>query len=224
VYNPLDYAWESHRQYLEKFGKGPKKTLWLGIIPGPFGMAQTGVPFGEVDLVKNYLGIDARVKKPQREHPKRPIEGFDCKRSEVSGARLWGWVKERYPNPHDFFEHTFVVNWCPLVFMTESGGNVTPDKIPAALRNELFEICDRALVRIAEELKVEWIVGVGAFATERAKEAWQEKGTQSETKENNECKKMQFGTILHPSPASPAANRGWSKQAEKQLKALGIDY
>jgi single-strand selective monofunctional uracil DNA glycosylase len=30
------------------------------------------------------------------------------------------------------------------------------------------------------------------------------------------------GAILHPSPASPMANRGWVKQAEKQLREIGV--
>jgi len=40
--------------------------------PGPWGMAQTGVPFGEINAVKDWLGINAEVDKPQKQHPKRP--------------------------------------------------------------------------------------------------------------------------------------------------------
>jgi single-strand selective monofunctional uracil DNA glycosylase len=59
-------------------------------------MAQTGVPFGEVGLVRDFLGIEAKVDQPARVHPKRPIEGFACMRSEVSGRRVWGWVQDRF--------------------------------------------------------------------------------------------------------------------------------
>jgi single-strand selective monofunctional uracil DNA glycosylase len=31
-----------------------------------------------------------------------------------------------------------------------------------------------------------------------------------------------IASILHPSPASPAANRGWAEQVESQLAALGV--
>lgn len=46
VYNPLDYAWGIHEKYLKLAGQGKKKVIFLGMNPGPFGMAQTGVPFG----------------------------------------------------------------------------------------------------------------------------------------------------------------------------------
>lgn len=47
IYNPLEYAWEPHRNYVTRYCQGPKEVLFLGMNPGPFGMAQTGVPFGE---------------------------------------------------------------------------------------------------------------------------------------------------------------------------------
>src|SRR5688572_32536315 len=93
--------------------------------PGPFGMAQTGVPFGDVAMVRDWLGIVAAVAKPRDEHPKRPVLGFECQRSEVSGARLWGWARARFGTPQRFFERFFVANYCPLAFMESSGANRT---------------------------------------------------------------------------------------------------
>ena len=43
VYNPLDYASETHSDFVLKYGNGLKKILFLGMNPGPFGMAQNGV-------------------------------------------------------------------------------------------------------------------------------------------------------------------------------------
>lgn len=43
VYNPLEYAWETHRCYVERYCRGGQSVLFLGMNPGPFGMAQTGV-------------------------------------------------------------------------------------------------------------------------------------------------------------------------------------
>src|SRR6478609_6272568 len=107
VYNPLEYAGTPLRQYLERYGSTPKEVVLVGMNPGPFGMVQTGVPFGEVALVRDWLGIEAPVGKPAREHPKRPVDGFACKRSEVSGARLWGWARETFGSPERFFERFF---------------------------------------------------------------------------------------------------------------------
>lgn len=211
VYNPLEYAWEPHRAYLERWGATPREVLLLGMNPGPFGMAQTGVPFGEVALVRDWLGVSAPVGKPPREHPKRPVAGFATARSEVSGARLWGWARERFKTPERFFKTFFVLNYCPLVFMDEGGRNLTPDKLPASEREPLEAACDTALRALAAFYKPRLVVGVGQFAEARARAALADAG-------------CSFGHILHPSPASPAANRGWAPQAEKQLKALGIRF
>lgn len=46
VYNPLEYAWETHRCYAERYCRGGprgQRVLFLGMNPGPYGMAQTGV-------------------------------------------------------------------------------------------------------------------------------------------------------------------------------------
>lgn len=208
VYNPLEYAWAPHRIYLERFGAGKKKVVMVGMNPGPWGMAQTGVPFGEVALVRDWMGIEAPVKKPAIEHPKRPIEGFECRRSEVSGARLWGWVRDTFETPENFFSDYFVANYCPLVFMEESAKNRTPDKLAPSERASLTEICDRAFRRTIEELEPSLVIGVGAWAETRARAAL-------------EGIEVKIGRILHPSPASPLANSGWGKTAQAEMKKLG---
>lgn len=210
VYNPLIYARQSHNKYLTRYGKGKKRYLMLGMNPGPWGMAQTGVPFGEIGLVRDWLGLVAKVGKPENEHPKRIVQGFDCTRSEVSGARLWGWAKERFETPEKFFESFMVVNYCPLVFMEQSGKNRTPDKLPAEEIRPVNEACDWALTELVRYYKPEWVIGVGAYAEKKAKTVLGEMD-------------LKIGRILHPSPASPVANRGWAPAAQKQLEALGVD-
>ncbi len=209
VYNPLDYAWEAHCQYLRRYGAGSCQVLLFGMNPGPWGMAQSGVPFGEVGLVREWLGIGAAVGKPAREHPKRPVQGLECRRSEVSGRRVWGWAKARFGTPERFFERFFVANYCPLLFLEQSGRNRTPDKLPAAEQQALLGPCDRAIRRTVATLRPRWVVGVGRFAERRARAAL-------------DGLEVRVGTVLHPSPASPAANRGWEPQVSAQLQAMGI--
>lgn len=209
VYNPLDYAWEMHREYLLRYGDGPKDVVLLGMNPGPWGMAQTGVPFGEVRAVRDWLGLQAGIARPAKEHPKRPVLGLDCQRSEVSGRRLWGWAEDRFSTPDRFFRSFFVGNYCPLQFLEPSGRNLTPDKLSPAVRGALLEVCDEALRRTVESLEPRWLIGVGAFAEARARSVFGDDGPR-------------IGRILHPSPASPAANRGWADAATKQLEMLGI--
>lgn len=209
VYNPLDYAWSAHEIYLRRFASNPKRVVFLGMNPGPFGMAQTGVPFGEINSVRDWLGIVSKIGKPDREHPKRPVQGFDCPRCEVSGQRLWGLFAKRFGTAEKFFADHFVVNYCPLAFLEESGRNRTPDKLSTAEREALFAACDEHLRNVLRELKPEWIIGVGDFAKKRAEEILP-------------GNKFKIGRILHPSPASPAANRDWAGLATKQLRELGI--
>jgi len=210
VYNPLDYARTLHEAYLGRFGQGPKEVILLGMNPGPFGMAQTGIPFGDVSVVRDFLGLEGEVGRPEVEHPKRKVEGMACARSEVSGTRLWGWAKGDFGTAKNFFKRFFVANYCPLVFMEASARNLTPDKLPRLEQGALFAACDEALRHMVEVLRPRFVVGVGVFAAERARLALAGVPTT-------------IGTILHPSPASPMANRGWAAQARQQLAELGID-
>ena len=43
IYNPLEYAHETHSYYVKKYCNSYKTILFLGMNPGPFGMAQNGV-------------------------------------------------------------------------------------------------------------------------------------------------------------------------------------
>lgn len=213
VYLSTEYAWERHCDYLRRYGAGQKKVIMLGMNPGPWGMAQTGVPFGEISLVRDWMGISGPVEKPENEHPKRPVEGFECNRSEVSGRRLWGLFAEKFPNAEDFFRDHFVANYCPLVWMGETGKNITPDKLPKAEMEPVEQACRKHLAAVIAATQPEWLIGVGAYAEQKLRETVQEYfGDQ----------KFQTGKILHPSPASPVANRGWEPQAEHQLIEMGV--
>jgi single-strand selective monofunctional uracil DNA glycosylase len=213
VYNPLHYAWSANEKYMRLYSGGPCRVFLLGMNPGPWGMAQTGVPFGEIDAVRNYLKIETNIGKPEREHPKRPIEGFACNRSEVSGRRLWGLFSDRYPTAQEFISEHYVANYCPLVFMDDGARNVTPDKLPTTESKELDAICDEHLLKSLLLLKPEFAVGVGAYAQDCLNRVCR---CDVKLSSISVCK------ILHPSPASPAANRGWAEQATKQLVDAGI--
>jgi single-strand selective monofunctional uracil DNA glycosylase len=209
VYNPLDYAREPYDKYMRLYAKRPKEIVLLGMNPGPWGMAQTGVPFGEVGLIRDWLGIEAPVGTPPSLHPKKPVQGFACTRSEVSGKRLWGWAKKTFQTPERFFDRFIVINYCPLLFIEETGRNRTPDHLRAAERKALFQACDRALRRTIQWIKPRYVVGVGKFSEERAREALS-------------ALDVTIGRITHPSPANPRANRGWEPLVVKELKRLGI--
>jgi len=211
VYNPLDYAWAGHEAYLRRFGDRQRRVVLVGMNPGPFGMMQTGVPFGEVAAVRDWMGIEAPIRRPAGEHPKRPIDGFGCARSEVSGRRLWGWAAERFGSPEAFFADCLVLNYCPLVFLEASGRNFTPERLPAAELAPLQAACDEHLQEAIAALAPDWVIGIGGWAAKRAAAAL-----------GGLAKAPRIDTVLHPSPASPLANRGWAPAVDKRLAELGV--
>jgi single-strand selective monofunctional uracil DNA glycosylase len=209
VYNPLDYAWAAHEAYLQQYGAAGKRVIFLGMNPGPFGMAQTGVPFGEISAVRDWLGIEEKIGRPAAEHPKRPVLGFDCPRCEVSGQRLWGLFASSFGSAKKFSREHLVMNYCPLAFIESTGRNRTPDKLPLSERTPLLDACDAHLREAVRILQPEWLVGVGDFAMKRAEQVFP----------NGPVK---LGRILHPSPASPAANRDWAGVVTRQLREMGV--
>ena len=209
MYNPLVYAWAPYEMYVRRYAATRKRVIFMGMNPGPFGMVQTGVPFGEVPSVRDWLGISGEVGRPSSEHPRRPVQGFDCPRCEVSGRRLWGLFAERFGTPAKFFAEHLVVNYCPLAFVERTGRNRTPDKLPLAERTVLLDACDRHLIKVAEVLQPEWLIGIGDFAFKRVQKLFP-------------SGMPHLGRILHPSPASPAANRDWAGTATAQLEEQGV--
>ncbi len=212
VYHPLLYARAPHEVYLRRYAAARKSVIFLGMNPGPWGMAQTGVPFGEIGIVRDWLLVSGAVSEPPGTHRRVPVEGFSCSRSEVSGRRLWGLMRDRFRTPEAFFADHFVANYCPLLFLDAQGRNITPDKLPAADREPLERLCDAHVVRIAEALQPEWMVGVGRFAERRlaavaSRSPWQG---------------IRIASIPHPSPASPQANRDWAGDVVRVLRGLGI--
>lgn len=209
TYNPLEYARAAHDIYVTRFGNSTKRTLLLGMNPGPWGMVQTGVPFGEIKMVTEWMGISANVGKPQHEHPKRPVEGFACQRSEVSGARLWGLFAADFPQAEEFFRSYYVVNYCPLVWMEESGRNRTPDKLPQSEMAAVQQACDTYVARHLQLMQPEVLVGIGAYAEGCLRRVATASGWTGKV-----------GRILHPSPANPTANRNWAERARQQLREV----
>jgi single-strand selective monofunctional uracil DNA glycosylase len=217
VYDPLAYAFAPYEQYVRRYGATRKRVVLLGMNPGPFGMMQTGVPFGEVAAVRDWMGIRAAVKRPAHEHPARPIEGFECARSEVSGRRLWGWAAARCGSAEAFFGEWFVLNYCPLVFLEATGRNFTPDKLPAPERRAVEAACDRHLAAALAALAPEWAIGIGGFAERRLRAV-----LEGDLVDSALARRTKVAQILHPSPASPAANRGWAEAVERTLLGLGL--
>ena len=207
VYNPLAYAWEPHRAYLELASGGGAKTLLLGMNPGPHGMGQMGIPFAATSVVRDLLKItDLEVGQPRKPHPKRPISGLDWPKEEVSGTRLWGLLANEYGSAESIFESVFLLNHCPLMlFSGEKATNITPDKITGPTTKALLERCDEHLREVVDIMQIERVIGVGRYSEKRALNALS--GID-----------ISVTTCWHPSPASPLANRNKGEDWKKNVR------
>lgn len=175
-------------------------------------MAQTGVPFGDVPSVRDWMGVEAPVGQPANACAKKPVQGFKLKRREGSGKRLWGWAEQRFGSAQAFFSRAFVWNYCPVLFLeAENAKNITPDKLSAQDQANIYAICDPLLLAWIDYLQPEVVIGVGNFAQQRF-----------EAVLANHPAPPRIGKILHPSPASPLANHGWDTTIEAQLTELGL--
>jgi single-strand selective monofunctional uracil DNA glycosylase len=172
-------------------------------------MAQTGVPFGEVAAVRDWLKIDGWVGEPPQTHPKKPVAGFSCHRSEVSGRRVWTWARHTFVTPERFFDRFLIFNYCPLLFLDEAGRNLTPEKLKSAERKPLQAACDRALNRAVEILNPVHVIGIGHYAETQITRALHGHS-------------RHIGRITHPSPANPRANSGWEAVITQELTEMGI--
>ena len=211
IYNPLEYAAAPYEEYLTKFAATPKKNIFIGINPGPWGMVQTGIPFGEVNAVKNYLKIKKAPQTPMTMNPVLPILGQSCSRAEVSGKRLWGLIAATFPQADDFFAENLVFNYCPLFFSRVVGPkreNVTPDKLPREIRTQLYAPCDEFLIQTAKLLRPKFLIGVGGFAHKRLTEIFPDSN-------------YIIDSITHPSPLNARANKNFFGLAGDKLRALG---
>lgn len=214
--NPLDYAWPHHEQYLLKWGNRGGKTLLLGMNPGPWGMAQTGVPFGATEVAQSFLKIEAReLETPSNAHPKRPIEGMALERQEISGTRLWNLMKAHFGTVENTFDNLFVVNHCPLLLLGETGKNITPNNLPSAIMSPLLKACDEHLLDVIDIIGVTRVIGIGKYAEQRARLALGAGKTGSGTSKDG--RSIRIDTCWHPSPASPLANRNDGEDWRKNV-------
>ena len=211
VYNPLLYARQPHEAYITRFASTRKRVVFLGMNPGPWGMAQTGVPFGAIPMVRDWLGIHGPVKAPGGGHPRVAVKGFDCPRREVSGMRLWGFLRDEFRSPEVMAREMFVSNYCPLMFLDEDGRNLTPDRIGRLDQPRLFQACDRFLREVLDALHPQWLVGVGLFAEGRARAVVEGAGLP-----------VKVTSVPHPSPANPRSQKDWPGQAASALVRAGV--
>ncbi|KAL1451943.1 hypothetical protein WDU94_006272 [Cyamophila willieti] len=202
IYNPLDYAFELHSKYVYKYCTSKKKILFLGMNPGPWGMVQCGIPFGEVKAVKGFLNIEGEVNQPDKFHKDRPITGLDCPRSEISGKRLWELASQLSDGKaENFFRHAYVHNYFPLAFLSKTAKNITPAELKNKITIEkLNSICDKSLSDIIQHLGVDTVIAIGKAKDEKINtETTQNKSHREDILDKSKLKSEFVSTDQHTS-------------------------
>lgn len=202
VYNPLNYASLLHNQFLNR-NTNTIDNLFMGMNPGPFGMAQNGVPFGATSKVKDFLKINGSVDLVLDAHPKLPIVGLEMKREEESGKRFWSVMEEIYGNCEEFFKHSFATNYCPLAFIDKgsTAKNITPDKLSKQDQKKIELVCDEFLEKQINILKPKRIIAIGRYSEKMALK-------------NKD--KIEVLYLFHPSPANPKGFSYWKEGKAKE--------
>ncbi len=165
VCNPLVYAWENYAEYVRMSVSNSSIILFLGMNPGPYGMMQTGVPFGDINAVKNYLKISGTVLEPECNPPHKRVEGMKISRGEISGQKFWK-MASTYGSPEEFFAVASVFSFCPLAFI-DGRRNITPDELPVSDRKTIDRICGSSLSALLDILSPSRCIALGHYAEKR---------------------------------------------------------
>ena len=183
----------------------------LGMNPGPFGMAQTGVPFGDVAMVRDFVGITGRVGKAAARASAAAGDGLRLpplggERHAVLGlgARPFRDARSGSSTAPSSRTGARSCSW------RSRARNRPPDKLRAGERAQLFAACDDALV-----------ADRGGARGRRSSSA--SAASPSSARETALGGDVEIGRILHPSPASPAANANWAGLVDAELRALGFE-
>lgn len=209
VYNPLNYASNLHCAYLEKFLDGPKRVIFVGMNPGPNGMGQTGVPFGNILTVRNEMGLSGRVQQPPSVHVKRPICGLECTIEEPSGVRIWGLFKKLAGGSlMTFGKNCFVHNFCPLIFYDKAGRNITPSELKGDYKAIIGKLCLDALDKELDLLQPEILVPIGEYIN-------------GIIKRSRHVNSLKVYKLHHPSPRA-LNNQNWPEKAEQLLHKFDL--
>ncbi|XP_047511589.1 single-strand selective monofunctional uracil DNA glycosylase [Pieris napi] len=208
VYNPTIYARDTFEMYIRKYCNTKKKIMFFGMNPGPWGMSQTGVPFGEISSVRDWLGIEGCVGKPLEENAARPVRGFDCTRTEVSGKRFWGLFKKLCGFPEVFFETSLVYNYINQQWMNSKGCNITPADFKMSQMESLYNIGDLVFANVLRLYGVETVVAIGRFCLVRAQKA---------ISQYILLKNVKVIYLPHPSPRV-VNNNDWEERAISCLR------
>lgn len=210
--NPTVYAYENYAQAMARLADGPRGVLLVGMNPGPHGMAQTGVPFGDVVNARAILGRQSQgsgwsgCRLALGDKVLLDAKGLDYHRGEVSGDRLWSALQQICGSLESAYQQVCVINYCPLLFLDNGGLNVTPDDFPKSDRVRLPKFtaaCDEHLRRVVKALTPKIVIAVGGYSDKRCRVALGHT--------------VPIVKITHPSPRTAATAGAWIGMVAKPI-------
>jgi len=214
--DPTSYAFGNYTRFMQLAASGPRLALFVGMNPGPHGMAQTGIPFGDVDTARVLLG-GADTIDPLPGLRAASGAAWDCKglayhRGEQSGMRLWSALSQLCGSPQAALERCCIVNYCPLYMVGPELENITPSDLPRRhdITRALEAACDEHLRQLVLGLEVKTVLSFGSYAHASARRALS-------------GFPVDFYTTPHPSPRRGSAAEWIASALPLLAGVLGVD-
>jgi single-strand selective monofunctional uracil DNA glycosylase len=141
VLDPSRYGERWHAPFRRLYPPRARPLLVFGLNPGPYGMAQTGIPF--TDLKRLAQGLPRLAAELARSGERLSLPGlapsslqpFLTRTFESSSVRVHRFLRLAHGSAERAFREVVFVNPCPLLFIDRAlGENRTPADLPRALR------------------------------------------------------------------------------------------
>ena len=195
VYDPLDYARRGYESYVRAFANAPKRVLFVGMNPGP---VRDGADRRAVRRRPDGARLAAASRR--RSAGRRPSTRSDrCRASRVRAARsaapASGAPSRSASASRSASSPTTSSRTTARSRSSRRAAAIArPTSCPSASARRCFAPATRTCAGWCAALEPEWVIGIGAFAEARAREA---------------LPGARVGRITHPSPANPRAQENW---------------
>jgi single-strand selective monofunctional uracil DNA glycosylase len=171
VLDPGRYGERWHHRFRRCYPVGPRPLLVFGLNPGPYGMAQTGVPFTDLKRLEFHLPRLWRELLAAREPVALPglappsLRPFLTRTFESSSVRVYKFLERAFGSAEQAFRRVAFVNPCPLLFIDRATGeNRTPADLPRAaprLMREFDALRRTTVLEAVSELEARGAVLLG---------------------------------------------------------------
>jgi single-strand selective monofunctional uracil DNA glycosylase len=139
IWNPGLYAASWHALFRKEYPASAGCILVFGLNPGPYGMAQTGIPFTDLKRLREHLprlakGLERRgCSLAGVGLAPRSLRPYLSRTFESSAVRVYRFLSRGWGSAEDGWRSVVVANPCSLLFMDAAGENRTPADLVGAV-------------------------------------------------------------------------------------------